>query len=85
MEDDLKILKVEFLRNHLLDHTQILNLSLDDQTILYKSAKWSRPPMKDELWWKTTSNGRGPPMEDDLQWKTTPMEDDLHWKTTSKY
>jgi hypothetical protein len=25
MEDDLKILKVEYLNNHLLDHTQILN------------------------------------------------------------
>ena len=35
MEDDLKILKVKYLSNPLLDHTQILNLSLDDQTILY--------------------------------------------------
>ena len=34
MEDDLKILKVEYL-NHLLDPTQILNLSLYDQTIMY--------------------------------------------------
>ena len=31
MEDDLKILKVEHLSNHLLDPTQILNLSLDYQ------------------------------------------------------
>jgi hypothetical protein len=31
VEDDLKILKVEYLNNHLLDQTQILNLSLDDQ------------------------------------------------------
>ena len=38
MEDDLKILKVEYLTNQ-LDHTQILNLSLDDQTIFYKSLK----------------------------------------------
>ena len=30
MEDDLKILKVEYLSNHLLDLTQILNLSLDE-------------------------------------------------------
>ena len=36
MEDDLKILKVEYLRNHLLDHTQIFNLSLYNQTKLYK-------------------------------------------------
>ena len=42
MEDDLKILEVEYLSNHLLDPTQILNLSLDDQTILYKFFKWRR-------------------------------------------
>ena len=35
MEDDLKILQVEYLSNHLLDIAQILNLSLDDQTTLY--------------------------------------------------
>ena len=40
MENDLKILKVEYLSDHLLDHTQILNLSLDDQTILYKFFQW---------------------------------------------
>ena len=28
MEDDLKILKVEYLSNRFLDHTQILNKSL---------------------------------------------------------
>jgi hypothetical protein len=33
MEDDFKVLKVEYLSNHLLGHTQILNLSQDDQTI----------------------------------------------------
>ena len=44
---------------------------------------------KDDLQWKTTSNGRRPPIEDDLQWETTfngrqpPMEDDLQWKTNS--
>jgi hypothetical protein len=37
MEDDLKILKVKYFSNHLLDHTQIFNLSLDGQTIFYKS------------------------------------------------
>ena len=31
MEDDLKILKVEYLSNHLSDFLQILNLSLGDQ------------------------------------------------------
>ena len=47
MEDDLKLLKVEYLSNHFLDHTQILNL--DDQTIFLKSSKWRRTPMKDNL------------------------------------
>ena len=49
MEDNLKILKEEYLGNHLLDPTHILNLSLDDQTILYLSFKWRRPPMEDDL------------------------------------
>ena len=35
MEDDLKLLKVEYLSNRLLDHAQILNLSFHDHTILY--------------------------------------------------
>ena len=44
--------------------------------------------MEDDLWWKTTLNGRGPLIEDDLWWKTTyderrfMMEDDFWWKTT---
>ena len=37
MEDNLKILKLEYLSNHFVDLTQILNLSLYDQTIFYKS------------------------------------------------
>ena len=49
MEDDLKILKVEYLSNLLLDLTQILNLSLDDQTIFYKSLKWRQPQMENDL------------------------------------
>ena len=47
MEDNLKILKVEYLKNHLLDHTQILNLRL--VTIFYKSLKWRWPKMEDNL------------------------------------
>ena len=39
MEDDIKLFKVEFLSNNLLDHTQILNLSLDVQTIFYKTLR----------------------------------------------
>jgi hypothetical protein len=30
IEDDLKTLRVEYLSHHLSDHTQILNLSLND-------------------------------------------------------
>ena len=48
MEDDLKILKVKYLSNHLLDPTQILNLCLNDQTIFYKSFKSRQPPVEDE-------------------------------------
>ena len=32
MEDNLKISKVEYLSNRLLEHTQILNLDLGDQS-----------------------------------------------------
>ena len=42
MEDNLKILKVEYLSNHLFDPTQILNLSLDGQPVL-------------KFFWKTNS------------------------------
>ena len=35
MEDNLKILKVQYLRNCLLGYTQILNLSLHGQTIMF--------------------------------------------------
>ena len=34
MEDNIKILKVEYLNNHWSDLTQILNLSLGDHTKL---------------------------------------------------
>ena len=49
MEDDLKILKIEYLSNYLLDNTQILNSSLEDQTIFYKSFKYRRHQMEDDL------------------------------------
>ena len=49
MEDDLNILKVEYLSNHWSDFPQILRLSLEDQTkIKYASNE-------DDLQWKTTS------------------------------
>ena len=44
----LKILKVEYLSNPLLDRTQILNLGLDDQTMFYKN--------EDDLQWRTRQN-----------------------------
>jgi hypothetical protein len=44
MENDLKISKMEYLRNHLLDHFQISNIILDDQTIFYKSSNKEKPP-----------------------------------------
>ena len=55
--------------------------------------------MEDDLWWKTTFDGRRPSMEDDLWWKMTfdgrqpltsfdwrhpLMEDTLWWKTTMR-
>jgi hypothetical protein len=43
----------------LLDHTQILNWNLDDQTIYKDKGLW--PPMEG------TSNGRQPPMEEGLK------------------
>ena len=49
MEDSIKILKVEYLSNHLLDHTQILYLMLYDQTIFYNTLKLRRLTMIDNL------------------------------------
>ena len=49
MEDDLKILKVEYLSNHWLDLLQNLNWSLEDQTKIQNA--WN----EDNLQWKTTS------------------------------
>ena len=41
MEDDLKMLKKEYLSSHLLD--------MDNQTIFYKYLEWRRPPTEDNL------------------------------------
>ena len=95
MEDNLKILKVKYLGNHLLDHTQILNLSLYDQTIFCNSFKWRRAPMEDDLKilkLKYLSN----PLLDPTQILNLCLDDqtilyksfnkeDIQWKTTSKY
>ena len=55
MEDDLKTLKVVYLSNLVLNHTQILNLSLDVQSIYFKHCK-----NEDNLHWKKTCNVRWP-------------------------
>ena len=49
MEEDLKIFKVEFLSNHWSDFTQILNLSLGDQTEITNAWK------EDDHQWKKNS------------------------------
>ena len=51
MEDDIRVLKVEYISNPLLDHTQILNLDLDlgDQSKVFKHFKWRRPPTEEDL------------------------------------
>jgi hypothetical protein len=49
MEDEYKLLESEYLSNRYVDHAQILNLSLDEQIITYKSFKWRQPPIEDDL------------------------------------
>ena len=49
MEDDLKIFKVEYLRNQGLDLTQIWDLRLDYQTKLYKCFKLRQPQIEEDL------------------------------------
>ena len=48
MEDVTKILKMEYLSNHLLDHIKILNLNLDDlqwKTTSDIKSEISQPPL----------------------------------------
>jgi hypothetical protein len=49
MEDDLKILKVEYLSNHWSDIILILNLSYGGQTKVNRSLKVKTTPMEDDL------------------------------------
>jgi hypothetical protein len=56
MEDDLKISKVEYLSNHWLDRTQILNLNLGDQTKLYKYFKGRRSPLEEDSFFQNKNN-----------------------------
>ena len=49
IEDDLKISKVEYLSNRLLDYTQILYLDMGDQSKVFKYFN------EDDHIWKATS------------------------------
>ena len=49
MEEDFKILKIEYLSNHWSDFPQIWDLSSEDQTQI------RNPQKEDDLQWKTTS------------------------------
>jgi hypothetical protein len=49
MEDNLKILKIEYLINQWLDIPQILDLISGDQTKNTKCLKLIRPPMEENL------------------------------------
>jgi hypothetical protein len=95
MEDDLKILKVKYLSNHLLDPTQILNLCFDEQTMFYKYSKWRRPPMEENLKIlkvEHLSNHLLYPtqilnvcLDDQTILYKSLNEDNLQWMKTSKY
>ena len=50
-EDDLKILKVEYVSNSLFDHTQILNLDFGNQN----KPSFVNRSSEDNVQWKTTS------------------------------
>jgi hypothetical protein len=49
IEDDLKILNVEYLSNHWSDLIQILNLNYWDQTKVYRNIKLKTNPTEDDL------------------------------------
>jgi hypothetical protein len=49
LEDNIEILKLEYLRNHSSDLSQICNLSLGDQTKMDYCLKLRQPLMEDDL------------------------------------
>ena len=49
MENYLNIAKLEYLSNHLLDYTKIVNINLYDHTIFNKSLKRRGTQMEDNL------------------------------------
>ena len=94
MEDDLKILKVEYLSNHRWDVPQILNLSLGNWTKII-CLKGRRPPMEEDLkiWKVEYLSNHWTDLLQILNWSSEDQnkiqnilnEDELQWKTTSKY
>ena len=64
MEDDLKILNVEYLSNHWI-------LLKFKSSVLVTIPKFTNALNEDDLQWKTNSNERQSPVEEDLQWKTS--------------
>ena len=92
MEDDLKMLKVEYLSNHSSDPPQILNLRSGDQTKIkmldMKTTSNGRRPQNIKSWISqqpligSSSNFklklRGPNKNNKcLKWRRPPMEDDI--------
>ena len=47
LEDDLKVLQVEYIRNHWSDHPQIWNLSLGNVTKIKDCLQWRQLLMED--------------------------------------
>ena len=92
MEEDLKVLNVEYLSNCLLDPTHISKFSLECQTILYKSFKWRCFQMEDNLkilkleYLSNCFLDHNQILNLSLDYQTIfwnpSNEDDLHWKTT---
>ena len=92
MEDDLKILKVEYLSYHWLDIPQIFNLWYWDQTEI---KNFLNPQTEDNLkilkvehlsnHWSDLSQILNLSSGDQTKIKNAWNEDDLQWKTTSKY
>ena len=94
MEDNLKILKVEYLSNHWPDLSQILNLSIGNWTKI-TCLNGRRPPVEEEpkvLKLEYLSNNRsGFPQiwdlssEDQTKIQNALNEDNLQWKTSLTY
>jgi hypothetical protein len=91
MKDDLKILRVEYLSNNLLDQTQ----NLHEKIIFYKSFKRRQPQIEDDLQILKVDYPSNHLLDHthilnlslnkQIIFYKSLNEDDLHWKTTFKY